>query len=92
MLRQSIKVLSTVAISSGSPTPATLQVMFTVAIASLALATSSYAAAVSPRATCADGTVVTNAQCCKFIPIRDALINDIFEGECGEDAHSTGKS
>ncbi|EJD38773.1 MnP-atypical, short manganese peroxidase [Auricularia subglabra TFB-10046 SS5] len=46
-------------------------------------------AAVVPRATCADGTTVKNAACCAFIPVRDALINDIFEGQCGENAHST---
>jgi hypothetical protein len=32
---------------------------------------------------------VTNAACCAFIPVRDALISDIFEGTCGENAHST---
>lgn len=63
--------------------------MFPIAFASLALATSSYAAAVVPRATCSDGTVVSNAKCCSFIPIRDALISDVFEGTCGENAHST---
>ncbi|KZV88999.1 fungal versatile peroxidase from pleurotus Eryngii [Exidia glandulosa HHB12029] len=42
-----------------------------------------------PRSTCADGTTVQNAACCAFIPVRDALISDIFEGTCGENAHST---
>ncbi|EJD51289.1 MnP-atypical, short manganese peroxidase [Auricularia subglabra TFB-10046 SS5] len=60
---------------------------------SAALLTSAFLAvalaAVVPRTTCADGTTVKDAACCAFIPVRDALINDIFEGTCGENAHST---
>ncbi|KZV94806.1 manganese peroxidase 3 [Exidia glandulosa HHB12029] len=39
--------------------------------------------------TCPDGTKVRNAECCRFVKVRDDLINDLFEGECGENAHST---
>lgn len=63
--------------------------MFAAALISLAAASSVYAASVKPRATCPDGTVVSNAQCCSFIAVRDAFISDIFEGACGENAHST---
>lgn len=62
--------------------------MISSALVSIVLATGSLAL-VTPRAVCADGTSVKNAQCCAFIPIRDAFINDIFEGSCGENAHST---
>ncbi|KZV98007.1 manganese peroxidase [Exidia glandulosa HHB12029] len=63
--------------------------MLSVALVSLAAASTAYGAALAPRATCSDGTVVSNAQCCNFIAVRDDLINDIFEGQCGEFAHST---
>ncbi|KZV94819.1 hypothetical protein EXIGLDRAFT_766838, partial [Exidia glandulosa HHB12029] len=58
-----------------------------------ALAISSKAAPageVDTRALCPDGVNrVNNLQCCRFIPVRDALIDEIFEGSCGENAHST---
>ncbi|KZV87264.1 hypothetical protein EXIGLDRAFT_697747 [Exidia glandulosa HHB12029] len=39
---------------------------------------------------CADGvTRVSDLQCCSWAAIRDALIADVFEGVCGEAAHST---
>ncbi|KZV88636.1 manganese peroxidase [Exidia glandulosa HHB12029] len=62
--------------------------MISSALISLVLASGVFALA-TPRSTCADGTTVKNAACCRFIPIRDALINDVFEGVCGENAHST---
>ncbi|EJD44370.1 MnP-atypical, short manganese peroxidase [Auricularia subglabra TFB-10046 SS5] len=34
-------------------------------------------------------SVLANAQCCQFIQVRDDLLNDVFEGLCGENAHST---
>ncbi|KZV87261.1 Ligninase H2 [Exidia glandulosa HHB12029] len=51
-----------------------------------------FAAAVplEERGLCPDGvTKVRNLQCCKWVGIRDALISDVFEGVCGEAAHST---
>ncbi|KZV79561.1 lignin peroxidase isozyme Lip4.65 [Exidia glandulosa HHB12029] len=46
--------------------------------------------AVDKRAVCADGvTRVNNLQCCSWAAVRDALIEDVFEGVCGEAAHST---
>ncbi|KZV89005.1 peroxidase MNP2 [Exidia glandulosa HHB12029] len=63
--------------------------MLSAALVSLALVSGAFARAIKPRAVCADGTTVSNAACCAFIPVRDDLINDIFEGTCGENAHST---
>ncbi|EJD50148.1 hypothetical protein AURDEDRAFT_199636 [Auricularia subglabra TFB-10046 SS5] len=58
-------------------------------IAALAVA-SNAAPALDTRALCPDGVNrVNNLQCCRFIPVRDALISEIFEGQCGENAHST---
>ncbi|KZV87824.1 manganese peroxidase 1 [Exidia glandulosa HHB12029] len=54
-----------------------------------ALAVVNASPVVDTRAVCADGTRVTHAQCCSFIPVRDALLDEIFENSCGENAHST---
>ncbi|OCH85297.1 manganese-dependent peroxidase precursor [Obba rivulosa] len=43
----------------------------------------------APTATCSDGTVVSNAACCDFIPLAEDLQNLVFQGDCGEDAHET---
>ncbi|KAJ7106689.1 substrate-free manganese peroxidase [Mycena epipterygia] len=38
-------------------------------------------------AVCPDGTRVGNAACCAFIPLAQDLQQNIFQNECGEDAH-----
>ncbi|EKM55989.1 uncharacterized protein PHACADRAFT_144982 [Phanerochaete carnosa HHB-10118-sp] len=53
-------------------------------LALVALAAVSNAA---PTTVCPDGTHVSNAACCPFIPLIDDLQNTLFQGECGEDAH-----
>ncbi|KZW01346.1 manganese peroxidase [Exidia glandulosa HHB12029] len=63
--------------------------MFFALFAAVSISAGAFGAAVAPRATCSDGTVVSNAVCCNFIPVRDAFISDVFEGTCGENAHST---
>ncbi|OCH88866.1 manganese-dependent peroxidase [Obba rivulosa] len=54
-------------------------------LAFVALAAVSRAA--SSAVTCSDGTAVSNAVCCDFIPLATDLQNILFMGECGEDAH-----
>ncbi|KAE9389238.1 manganese peroxidase [Gymnopus androsaceus JB14] len=44
-------------------------------------------AAPAQSAVCDDGTVVTDAMCCDFIPLGKALTEQLFENECGETAH-----
>jgi len=40
------------------------------------------------RATCADGVnTAINPQCCFLFPIADDLINNMMDGECGDEAH-----
>ncbi|KAE9396746.1 manganese peroxidase [Gymnopus androsaceus JB14] len=41
----------------------------------------------SEGAVCSDGTAVTDAICCDFIPLAQALTENLFENECGETAH-----
>ncbi|EMD37387.1 fungal class II heme-containing peroxidase [Gelatoporia subvermispora B] len=41
----------------------------------------------APTAVCADGTRVSNAACCAFIPLAQDLQETLFMGDCGEDAH-----
>ncbi|KAJ6529844.1 manganese peroxidase isozyme 2 precursor [Mycena capillaripes] len=36
---------------------------------------------------CPDGTRVSNAACCPFIPLAKDLQENLFDNECGEDAH-----
>ncbi|KAF8889544.1 manganese peroxidase 2 [Gymnopilus junonius] len=43
---------------------------------------------VSPRATCPDGVnTAKNAQCCSLFQVREDLLNNLFENECGDAAH-----
>nr|AAA33742.1 manganese peroxidase I precursor [Phanerodontia chrysosporium] len=53
-------------------------------IAFVALAAAVRAA---PTAVCPDGTRVSHAACCAFIPLAQDLQETIFQNECGEDAH-----
>nr|BAR45980.1 manganese peroxidase isozyme [Phlebiopsis crassa] len=55
------------------------------ALASLAAVVSAAPAAES--AVCPDGTRVTNEACCAFIPLATDLQDNLFQGDCGEDAH-----
>ncbi|KAJ7484858.1 manganese peroxidase [Mycena galericulata] len=55
-----------------------------VALAAFARAVPSTA---TPDAVCPDGTRVGNAACCAFIPLAQDLQANVFQNECGEDAH-----
>ncbi|GJE90619.1 manganese peroxidase isoform 3 [Phanerochaete sordida] len=41
----------------------------------------------NPGAVCSDGTRVSNGACCAFIPLMQDLQQNVFQNECGEDAH-----
>ncbi|KIP07900.1 fungal class II heme-containing peroxidase [Phlebiopsis gigantea 11061_1 CR5-6] len=56
-------------------------------IALVALAAAVAAAPAKTKATCADGTQVNNAACCAFVPLATDLQDNLFLGDCGEDAH-----
>ncbi|KIP10315.1 hypothetical protein PHLGIDRAFT_65973, partial [Phlebiopsis gigantea 11061_1 CR5-6] len=55
------------------------------ALAGLAAVVS--AAPAAETAVCPDGTRVSNAACCAFIPLAQDLQDNLFQGDCGEDAH-----
>ncbi|EMD32808.1 fungal class II heme-containing peroxidase [Gelatoporia subvermispora B] len=55
----------------------------------LALVTLAATARAAPTAVCSDGTRVSNAVCCDFIPLAQDLQNTIFMNDCGEDAHES---
>ncbi|KAJ7455088.1 manganese peroxidase [Mycena latifolia] len=59
---------------------------FTLLIALFALS-ASVQAAPAAGAVCPDGTRVGNAACCPFIPLAKDLQANLFENQCGEDAH-----
>ena len=47
-------------------------------------------AAVTRRATCSDGTVVSNSACCALVPIIEDIQTNLFDGgECGEEVHES---
>ncbi|KAE9406778.1 manganese peroxidase [Gymnopus androsaceus JB14] len=46
-----------------------------------------HAAPASEGAVCSDGTAVTHAMCCDFIPLAQVFTEQLFENECGETAH-----
>nr|P19136.1 RecName: Full=Manganese peroxidase H4; AltName: Full=MP-I; AltName: Full=Peroxidase manganese-dependent H4; Flags: Precursor [Phanerodontia chrysosporium]AAA33746.1 Mn-dependent peroxidase precursor [Phanerodontia chrysosporium] len=56
-------------------------------LAFVALAAITRAAPTAESAVCPDGTRVTNAACCAFIPLAQDLQETLFQGDCGEDAH-----
>ncbi|KAJ6571268.1 manganese peroxidase [Mycena capillaripes] len=60
---------------------------FTVLLAVVALAVLVHSAPSATSALCPDGTRVGNAACCAFIPLAKDLQENIFQNECGEDAH-----
>jgi hypothetical protein len=48
-----------------------------------------FTAALVPRVTCSDGSVLANEKCCGLIPVLKDVQENLFEGgKCGEDAHS----
>ncbi|KIK50682.1 hypothetical protein GYMLUDRAFT_182393 [Collybiopsis luxurians FD-317 M1] len=53
----------------------------------ISFATTIKAAPASQDAVCSDGTVMSNAICCDFIPLAQDLTENLFENECGETAH-----
>jgi manganese peroxidase len=61
--------------------------VFVSLLASVALAAVTRAVPTAKRATCPDGSTVSNAPCCAFIPLAQDLQQTIFQNECGEDAH-----
>ncbi|KAI0740716.1 peroxidase MNP1 [Earliella scabrosa] len=47
-------------------------------------------AALTKRVACPDGkNTATNAACCALFPIRDEIVNEIFNNQCAEDAHES---
>ncbi|KAJ3552683.1 hypothetical protein NM688_g4025 [Phlebia brevispora] len=44
-------------------------------------------ASIQRRTTCADGNVVANGECCALFRVRDDLQNNLFNNECGDEAH-----
>ncbi|KAK7053647.1 peroxidase [Favolaschia claudopus] len=39
------------------------------------------------RATCSGGQSVANAQCCQWFPVLEDILPNMFDNECGDDAH-----
>lgn len=58
---------------------------FTSLFTLVAIAAVSSAAPANKRATCPDGSTVSNAACCAFIPLAQDLQQTVFQNECGED-------
>ncbi|KAK7013749.1 peroxidase [Favolaschia claudopus] len=58
------------------------------ALVSLATISSVYGA-VAPkrRATCAGGQSVANEACCAWFPVLEDIVPNLFDNECGDDAH-----
>ncbi|KAK7063367.1 peroxidase [Favolaschia claudopus] len=40
-----------------------------------------------PRATCAGGQQVANEACCAWFPVLEDIVPNLFDNECGDDAH-----
>ncbi|KAJ7935917.1 manganese dependent peroxidase 1 [Mycena leptocephala] len=58
------------------------------ALLSLAAIRSAYGASTPKRrATCAGGQTVTNAACCAWFPVLEDILPNMFDNECGDDAH-----
>ncbi|KAI5118589.1 hypothetical protein M0805_008679 [Coniferiporia weirii] len=62
--------------------------VFKLAIATVALA-SLAGAANFKRVACGDGNFAAHEACCAFFALRDDLQENLFDGECGEDAHES---
>nr|BAC06185.1 manganese peroxidase isoform 1 [Phanerochaete sordida] len=60
---------------------------FSTLVALVALAAIARAAPTTDSAVCSDGTTVNNAACCAFIPLAQDLQANLFQNDCGEDAH-----
>ncbi|KAJ7889466.1 manganese peroxidase, partial [Mycena olivaceomarginata] len=88
VLEQSLQDTRALSLPSPSLYPDTPRRMtFTTLFAVVALVTAAHAAPSAPGAVCADGTRVGNAACCAFIPLAQDLQENVFQNECGEDAH-----
>ncbi|KAF7357220.1 Peroxidase [Mycena sanguinolenta] len=62
--------------------------VFSVALCSLATIRWAYGASTPPkRATCAGGQTVTNEACCAWFPVLEDILPNMFDNECGDDAH-----
>ncbi|KAJ7756306.1 putative versatile peroxidase [Mycena metata] len=60
-----------------------------ISAALLALATVHSAYGVPQRrATCAGGQTVANAACCAWFPVLEDIVLNMFDNECGDDAHA----
>jgi hypothetical protein len=53
-----------------------------------ALATVSNGAALTRRVTCPDGNTVANEACCVLFPVLEDIQANMFDGECGDAAHT----
>lgn len=72
-----------------SPVPHSVNMVFKLALATVALAVFAKAANYK-RVSCPDGiNTATNEACCVFFALRDDLQNNLFEGTCGEDVHES---
>ncbi|THG97447.1 hypothetical protein EW026_g4554 [Hermanssonia centrifuga] len=60
------------------------------AIVTLALAAAVAKGALTRRVACPDGVnTATNAACCALFAVRDDLNNNLFNNECGDEAHES---
>ncbi|KAJ7471781.1 putative versatile peroxidase [Mycena latifolia] len=58
-------------------------------LVSLAAIRSAYGASTpNRRATCAGGQTVKNAACCVWFPVLEDILPNMFDNECGDDAHA----
>ncbi|KAJ6610687.1 manganese peroxidase 3 [Mycena sp. CBHHK59/15] len=57
------------------------------ALVTLATICSAYGATTPRRATCAGGQTVTNEACCIWFPVLEDILPNMFNNECGDDAH-----
>lgn len=60
---------------------------FTSLLSIVALAAYTVAAPSASSVVCSDGTRVSSAVCCNFVPVKEVLQTQIFQNQCGEDAH-----
>ncbi|GJE85328.1 manganese peroxidase isoform 4 [Phanerochaete sordida] len=60
---------------------------FSTLLAFVAFAAVTRAAPTTDSAVCPDGTRVNNAACCAFVPLAQDLQANLFQNDCGEDAH-----
>ncbi|KIJ40852.1 class II peroxidase, partial [Sphaerobolus stellatus SS14] len=44
-------------------------------------------AATTASVRCPDGNIAPHSACCPFFALRDDMLEHLFQGVCGEDAH-----